>query len=221
MKKPDAITRIKNKEIDYFGTAKERKLPSNINFDPEEIGEFNKPIRSPTKPLPVKPIIISPKIPQRKTGRIVGWFGNNEGKNPLSRAQEAYKEFIKVTLNGVEFTIAPTRIAMTMKMYARSKPGNSRSQYDSENWITLNDKFVLFTGFGINKDDLCKGAGMKVFDVAVPEPWLKQPENLKKWKSGEWCVWSYDGKDRIFGKPVWRTEIMRNLKRNILSALRR
>ncbi len=155
--------------------------------------------------------------------KILGKFGSvDEKRSMLESAQKAYKEAITVTLHGKPFTVYPTRAAMVMKAYSRTKPRGSRSQYDPNNWLKLNDKYQLLlgNGWGYNKEDVCTGAGMKVFDTAVPQQWLDRPENMNKWRDGEWAVWSYDGKDRSFGRPVWKTEVFRNLKKNLLAALR-
>lgn len=105
-----------------------------------------------------------------------------------------------------------------MKAFGK-RVGNNTGYADG--WIPLNAQYQLHLGNNYSKDDVCKAAGMKVWDVAVPWEWHKQPENLKKIKSGEWAVWSYDGNNRTFGAPAWRTEIFQHMKKNILTVLKR
>ena len=136
------------------------------------------------------------------------------------KVEAASKQMIEVSVNGAHFMVAPTRAALVLKAFGRAVGHNTKWKSGYTEWLTLNDKYQLFV-HNLNKNDFCKGAGMNTYDVAVPEDWLRRPENLKKWKAGEWAVWGYDGKDARFGRPVWRTEIILNLKRNILAALRR
>lgn len=138
-------------------------------------------------------------------------------RSTVDRLEDAYRLFRHVKLNGVTFEVAPNRAVSVMKAAGRKYQG-MRYKYDT--WMRLNDQYSLHLGRMYDKRDICKGAGMEVFDVAVPQPWLDQPENLKRWKSGNWAVWSYDGKNRTFGAPVWSTEVFRVLKKNLLRAMR-
>ena len=151
---------------------------------------------------------------ERKAGRIT--------MVTVDQAKKAYELSFSVTVNGKRFTVYPTRAAMVLKAYAREKERQGlHSQYYGDAFLKLNDKYMLYLGSSYSKDDVCKGAGMGTWDVAVPHQWQMQPGNLSKIKSGEWAVWGYDGKDSTFGRPVWRTEVFRNLKKNILSAMRK
>jgi hypothetical protein len=138
----------------------------------------------------------------------------------IEQVQEARRQIINVNLNNVNFEVYPTRSAMVIKAWARERGGGVAQQYGSNAFMKLNEKYTLYIGDRYSKDNMCKGAGMSVWDVAVPQQWLDQPANKKKWQAGEWAVWSYDGKNRTFGAPVWKSEIMRNVKKNILSVIK-
>jgi hypothetical protein len=139
----------------------------------------------------------------------------------IEQVIEARRHIINVNINGVDFEVYPVKDALVVKAWARARGGGVAQQYSSQAFLKLNEKYTLFIGDRYSKDHICKGAGMQVWDVAVPQPWLDQPVNKKKWQSGEWAVWSYDGKNRNFGAPVWKSEVFRNLKKNILAALKR
>lgn len=139
-------------------------------------------------------------------------------KPEYEEVQAAVKQLIYVSVNGVKLAVAPAHAAKVMQAFGK-RVGNY-SGYN-QGWVPLNAKYQLHLGNSYSKDDVCKAAGMKVFDVAVPHDWHNQPENLKKFKAGEWAVWGYDGKDRIFGRPVWRTEIFQRMKANLLAKLKR
>ena len=139
-------------------------------------------------------------------------------KPDYDEVQEAVKHLIYVTVNGAKLTVAPTRAAKVMQAFGKRVGNNSGYNHG---WIPLNAKYQLHLGDRYSKDDVCKAAGMKVWDVAVPHDWHSRPENLKKFKEGEWAVWGYDGKDRTFGRPVWRTEVFKRMIPNILAKLKR
>jgi hypothetical protein len=116
-----------------------------------------------------------------------------------------------IELNGVNLTVFHHTLVSSNNKYLR------KVQREKE-YFPLGNSWYLFLG-NANRSDLCKAAGLKVFDVAVPQPWLDKPENLKRWKSGNWAVWSYDGRYRTFGNPVWSTEVFRKVKAGLLKKM--
>jgi hypothetical protein len=139
-------------------------------------------------------------------------------KPHYEEVQAAHKKSFYITVNGAKLEIYPAESATVMKAFGK-RVGNNTGY--AEGWIPLNAQYQLHLGNNYSKDDVCKAAGMKVWDVAVPWEWHKQPENMKKIKSGEWAVWSYDGNNRTFGAPAWRTEIFQHMKKNILTILKK
>ena len=112
-----------------------------------------------------------------------------------------------ITVNGVNITvISSTKMREFLKTHPKSARhiGEAYRQLIPGYWFNMHE-------FN-NKDVLCKLAGMEkigVWDVAVPQQWLDQTENKKRWKSGDWAVWFYPktGNDRTFGRPVWSKQV--------------
>ena len=141
-----------------------------------------------------------------------------QGKPEYEEVQQAVKHLIHLNVNGAKLTVAPAKVAMVMQAFGKRVGNNSGYNHG---WVPLNAGYQLHLGDMYSKEDVCKAAGMKTFDVAVPHDWLSRPENMKKWKAGEWAVWSYDGKNKTFGAPVWRTEVFQHMKKNVLVVLKK
>lgn len=76
----------------------------------------------------------------------------------------------------------------------------------------------------LNRDDLYRAAGydMNKIDFSVPQDWYDLPENRAKRMRGDRAVWSYAGhQNRVFGKPIWDSEMKARLKRRVNERLRR
>ncbi len=118
------------------------------------------------------------------------------------------KPIQKITVNGEEFEVltASQRDRCMLKVYETIKLSGGKHLY-------IGNK---------GRGQLYKAAGYDVnqIDFAVPEPWLDIPENLKRWKSGDRAVWSYNGKARTFGEPVWDSEMLSKLKKLVNSRLK-
>jgi hypothetical protein len=121
------------------------------------------------------------------------------------------KNYRQIVLNGVKLTVYHGTLLSSNARYFRK--GERENEY-----MPLGNGWYLSLRT-IDRNKLCEAAGLKVFDVAVPQPWLDQPQNLKRWKSGNWAVWSYDGKYRTFGNPVWSTEVYRKVKAGLVKAI--
>lgn len=74
----------------------------------------------------------------------------------------------------------------------------------------------------LNRDDLYRAAGydLNKIDFSVPQEWFMQPENRARYQKGDRAVWSYAGyKNRIFGKPIWDSEMKARMKRKLTQRL--
>ena len=91
---------IVGKEVEVFGDLKRHKLPDNIGFDPEDIGEFGKELKHHHHKAAVKKVYkhvigLDTIIPQKvshpgKVPRNIGLFGGKEG------SPDWYREMDKI-----------------------------------------------------------------------------------------------------------------------------
>lgn len=96
--------KIVGKEVEVFGDLKKHKLPDNIAFDPEDIGEFGKELKPHHHKAAIKKVHkhvigLSTIIPQKvsrpgKVPRNIGLFG---GVNPAEAGSPGwYREMDKI-----------------------------------------------------------------------------------------------------------------------------
>lgn len=77
--------------------------------------------------------------------------------------------------------------------------------------IALDEDRVL-SGY-MTLDKLAKAAGLKVFDLALPQPWV-QKEYWDKGQPTPWAVWCYD-QNKIFGSPVFAAEMLQKIAKMV------
>jgi len=118
-----------------------------------------------------------------------------------------------INVKGVEIDIYPKKIVNAM---ARTDYYIKKDLKDG-NYKPVSPEWYIYLR-NLNKRHIGRMAGLEdggaEFDTAVPADWLDRPENLKRWRAGNWAVWYYAPRDAL-GKPVWSTEIWRKALTNI------
>lgn len=108
----------------------------------------------------------------------------------------------KMVVNGVNLTIV-------------SRNSMAKQTLNNEDFRPLGGGKYLYTA-SFGREKLYKAAGydLNKIDFAVPQSWLNEPANHKRFYGGrDRAVWSYESKNNRFGGgPVWDTEAWRKLK---------
>lgn len=87
--------------------------------------------------------------------------------------------------------------------------------------IPLQGRKYLYIG-NLSRRDLYKATGydMDSLDFAVPQDWFDLPESRARRAKGDAAVWYYGGKNKLFGGPVWDSEMVVKLKKKINTRLK-
>jgi hypothetical protein len=75
---------------------------------------------------------------------------------------------------------------------------------DKHQYIKVNPYWYAFIGH-INRSEFADIAGLKVFDMAVPQDWFDAHFAEIKKRGG--VLWSYDGKCKTFGCPIFWDQV--------------
>lgn len=107
---------------------------------------------------------------------------------------------IDIALNGVEFhVVTPAQITeYRLKGKELWKLGsNAYLLVQGHNW----DKLYQAAGYDTNK-----------LDMAYPQQWRDQNKEVDaRFRKGDFAAWYYGGKQKIFGEPIWRSEVQKRI----------
>ena len=106
----------------------------------------------------------------------------------------------EMTVNGVHITLLSRKGVSdnTLRRDEIKAVGNGKYIYTPEIDRT---KLYRAAGYDTNK-----------IDFAVPQSWLNEPANKRKWQSGDRAVWSYEGtRYRMSGRPIFDSQAWKKL----------
>jgi len=105
----------------------------------------------------------------------------------------------EITINGVTFFVStPQQIrALGIEDDTFWNVGSKRLYVQGKNWR-----------------DLYKAAGYDTnqIDFAYPEQWRDNNADVdRRFKRGDYAAWYYGGRNKIFGEPVWHSEVQHKI----------
>jgi len=107
---------------------------------------------------------------------------------------------------------------VTMELFTLATIKNNPDLLDErkhspELFIPMGNGWYWFR-YDSNRSHIYYAAGYDLdkMDFDVPSGWLRLPEQQRRYAKGDRAVWSYEGNDNHFGKPIWDSEAMDKVK---------
>lgn len=134
-------------------------------------------------------------------GKLAGRRSPSRGRGFARDRDVPGGEIRTKTINGVEFTVLSSKSARFNRI-------------SKDNLIHLHGHFYLYVG-NVNWEQMYRAAGYDTskLDFAYPADWADQPAIRARIRGGDKPAWYYGSrKGRIFGEPVWRSQVIRKIK---------